>query len=204
MKDLSAWWYRICETLGFLRKVYGILTAQLFITVLIGAVCITVPQVRATVQARYVQKALIVVNITHSHINTKSILVISCTHTHTCSALLSIGLVIGTLVVLVLLFFKKDQAPMNYILLLTFVSVECPPYIVCDILLCDSFLRLFLRVCLWVLLSPTLMWILFWGLLSSPLLSSLASPPTPCRANMTSVHGERGREYAYNILWMFD
>lgn len=83
MKDLSAWWYRICETLGFLRKVYGILTAQLFITVLIGAVCLTVPQVRATVQARYVQKALIVVDITHLHINTKSILVISCTHTHT-------------------------------------------------------------------------------------------------------------------------
>ena len=84
MKDLSAWWYRICETLGFLRKVYGILTAQLLITVLIGAVCITVPQVRATVQGRYVQKAPIVVDITHSHINTKSILVISCTHTYTC------------------------------------------------------------------------------------------------------------------------
>lgn len=83
IKDLSAWWYRICEILGFLRKVYGILTAQLLITVLIGAVCITVPQVRAAVQGRYVQKALIVVDITHSHINTKSILVISRTHTHT-------------------------------------------------------------------------------------------------------------------------
>ena len=42
-----------CKSLGFLRKVYGILTAQLLITVLIGAVCITVPQVRATVQGRY-------------------------------------------------------------------------------------------------------------------------------------------------------
>ena len=40
------------------------------------------------------------------------------------SVILSIGLVIGTVVVLVALFFKKDEAPTNYILLFAFVSVD--------------------------------------------------------------------------------
>ena len=40
------------------------------------------------------------------------------------SAILSIGLVIGTVVVLIALFFKKDEAPTNYILLFAFVSVD--------------------------------------------------------------------------------
>lgn len=77
---------------------------------------------------------------------------------NTHSALLSIGLVIGTLVVLVALFFKKDTAPTNYILLFTFVSAKYPCTMICGVLYSDSFLRLFLRVCLWVLWSPTLMW----------------------------------------------
>lgn len=67
------------------------------------------------------------------------------------SALLSIGLVIGTLVVLVALFFKKDTAPTNYILLFTFVSAECPSTVIHGLLYSDSFLRLFSRVCPWAL-----------------------------------------------------
>ena len=40
--------------LGFLRKVYGILSAQLALTVVIAGICIAVPPVRAFVHARYV------------------------------------------------------------------------------------------------------------------------------------------------------
>ena len=38
---------------GFLRKVYGILTAQLALTVLVVCVCLAVPQCRELVHGRY-------------------------------------------------------------------------------------------------------------------------------------------------------
>lgn len=44
---------------GFLRKVYGILTAQLGLTVLVVVVCLTVPQCKALVHGRLVRQ--------HSH-----------------------------------------------------------------------------------------------------------------------------------------
>ncbi len=39
---------------GFLRKVYGILTAQLLFTVLVCGVCMFVPAIKDVVQSRYV------------------------------------------------------------------------------------------------------------------------------------------------------
>ena len=39
---------------GFLRKVYGILTAQLILSVLVALVCMSVPSVREFVQTRYI------------------------------------------------------------------------------------------------------------------------------------------------------
>lgn len=38
--------------LGFLRKVYGILSAQLILTVIIAGICIAVPPVKGFVQTR--------------------------------------------------------------------------------------------------------------------------------------------------------
>ena len=37
---------------GFLRKVYGILTAQLLLTVAVSVLCLFVPQVKGFVQTR--------------------------------------------------------------------------------------------------------------------------------------------------------
>ena len=39
---------------GFLRKVYGILTAQLLLTVAVSVLCLFVPQVKQFVQTRCV------------------------------------------------------------------------------------------------------------------------------------------------------
>ncbi|XP_064405587.1 protein lifeguard 4-like [Halichondria panicea] len=90
-ESLSVWQAEIALRLSFLRKVYGILTAQLLLTVLVCAVCMFVPALKDVVQS---------------------------------SVVLSIGLLIGTLVVLVALIIKKNEAPTNFILLFVFTLLE--------------------------------------------------------------------------------
>jgi hypothetical protein len=50
----SVWQAEVALRLSFLRKVYGILTAQLGLTVLVVVVCLSVPQIREFVHARCV------------------------------------------------------------------------------------------------------------------------------------------------------
>ncbi|XP_014677966.1 PREDICTED: protein lifeguard 4-like [Priapulus caudatus] len=77
--------------LGFLRKVYGILTAQLLLTTLVGTIFILTPAVREFVQSN--QWLLML------------------------SLFASMGLVIA-------MYVKRMETPINYILLLVFTLVE--------------------------------------------------------------------------------
>jgi FtsH-binding integral membrane protein len=47
----SVWQAEVALRLSFLRKVYGILTAQLGLTVLVVVICLSVPQIREFVHA---------------------------------------------------------------------------------------------------------------------------------------------------------
>jgi len=49
-KGVSVWQAEVALRLSFLRKVYGILTAQLVLSVVIAVVCLSVPQVKGFVQ----------------------------------------------------------------------------------------------------------------------------------------------------------
>lgn len=50
-QDKSVWQAEVALRLSFLRKVYGILTAQLVLTVLVVLVCIAVPQCKELIQS---------------------------------------------------------------------------------------------------------------------------------------------------------
>ena len=102
--------------LGFLRKVYGILTSQLLITVIIATACISLPQLKGFVQSRLVPQR------GRKNVPWFVFYMLHECHIHTYSPVFNFALLIGTLVVLVALMFKKEEAPANYILLLTFVS----------------------------------------------------------------------------------
>ena len=95
---------------GFLRKVYGILTAQLGLTVLVVLLCLAVPSCKAVVQGRCVSQCMMWTLHPISVIPLPP------------SVLLNVALVVGTLVTLVVLIIKRHDAPTNYYLLAAFVS----------------------------------------------------------------------------------
>lgn len=90
---------------------YGILTAQLSLTVLVVVLCLAVPQCKALVHGRSVFNTFL------EGFNT----VWKCVP-H--SPLLSLVLLVGTIVTLIALIFKRHDTPTNYYLLVAFVSCD--------------------------------------------------------------------------------